>query len=98
MPLIIGGIFASVLGIAGLLYWFREFLAILAGALPIVLILGGILAIYVGYDDMQEKAREEKQKREKQWEEAKEELEQVKAKTAQYEEELSRLKKEGTGG
>ncbi|HOM07008.1 MAG TPA: hypothetical protein PK836_05295 [Syntrophales bacterium] len=68
---------------------------ILKGALPILLILGGILAVYVGYDDMQEKLREERQRQEEKLEKAREEIEAMRAKAEQYKEELERLRGDG---
>ncbi|MCX7634951.1 MAG: hypothetical protein N2Z74_04320, partial [Syntrophales bacterium] len=70
------------------------FAAILKGALPILFLLGGILAIYVGYDDFQEKMKEEKQKQDEKLERAREEIEEIRAKAEQYKEELERLRKE----
>jgi zinc transporter ZupT len=50
--LIYGGI-AAVLGIIGLVIWFKPFLNIITGIVPIMLILGGALALYIGYDEFQ---------------------------------------------
>ncbi|MBW1649727.1 MAG: hypothetical protein JRJ44_03410 [Deltaproteobacteria bacterium] len=48
--LIYGGI-AAFLGIIGLIIWFKPFLNIIAGIIPIMLILGGVFALYIGYDE-----------------------------------------------
>ena len=48
--LIYGGI-AVVLGIMGLIIWFKPFLNIITGVVPIMLILGGAFALYIGYDE-----------------------------------------------
>lgn len=54
MKTLIGGAVAAVLGIIGLSVWFREFLQILAGAVPAMLFLGGALAIYLGIDELKD--------------------------------------------
>jgi len=92
MPLIIGGAVALILGIIGLIEWRDELFIIIKGSLPILLLMGGILALYVGYDDFQEKLKEDKQKQDDKIEKAREELEIVRAKAESYKEELDRLK------
>ena len=54
MKTLIGGAIAAVLGIIGLSVWFKEFLQILAGAIPAMLLLGGALAIYLGFDELKD--------------------------------------------
>jgi len=77
-----GGIAAAVLGFFGLIFWWNQFLILLAGGIPIALLLGGGLAIYVGIDEFKDKKEEKiaEANKEKELEEAKKELEQVKAK------------------
>ena len=41
MKTLIGGAVAAVLGLIGLSVWFGEFLQLLAGAIPVMLLLGG---------------------------------------------------------
>lgn len=60
MKTLVGGIIAAVLGIIGLSVWFVEFLQILAGAIPIMLLLGGALACYLGYDELKDSWKNEK--------------------------------------
>ena len=45
MKTLIGGAIAAVIGLIGLTIWFPAFLQLLAGAIPIMLLLGGGLAI-----------------------------------------------------
>ena len=52
MKTLIGGAVAAVLGVIGLAVWFGEFLQILAGSIPIMLLLGGGLALYLGFDEL----------------------------------------------
>jgi hypothetical protein len=94
MTLLIGGAVSTVLGFMGLVFWHREFLVILQGGIPVILLLTGILAMYVGFDEIQEKFSDERRKQDEKLEKAKEEIEIVKAKAEQYREEIDRLKKE----
>ena len=59
MKTLIGGAVAAVLGIIGLSIWFGEFLQLLAGAVPIMLLLGGGLAIYLGFDELKDSWKKE---------------------------------------
>ena len=61
MKTLIGGAAAAVLGIIGLVVWWREFLMLLAGAVPFAFLSGGALAIYLGFDELKDswKSKEE---------------------------------------
>ena len=61
MKTLIGGAVAAVLGLIGLTVWFRPFLQLLAGALPIILLLGGSLAIYLGFDELKDSWKKDEQ-------------------------------------
>lgn len=50
-----GGLVALVLGILGIIIWFCEFIDLLQGGVPVILILGGILAAYLGYEEIKDK-------------------------------------------
>ena len=54
MKTLIGGAVAAVLGLIGLSVWFGEFLQLLAGAVPVMLLLGGGLALYLGFDELKD--------------------------------------------
>jgi len=54
MKTLIGGAVAAVLGVIGLAVWFGEFLSLLAGAVPAMLVLGGGLALYLGFDELKD--------------------------------------------
>ena len=92
MSLLVGGGIAAVLGLVSLIYWFGDFMTIIRGALPISLLLGGALAIYVGIDEIQDKLHEERQRQDEKLEQAKEEIEQVRAEAERYRDELEKLK------
>jgi sugar (pentulose or hexulose) kinase len=55
MMVFIGGIVAAFFGIIGILIWFKPFLQLMAGAIPMMLLLGGALAAYLGYDEVKDK-------------------------------------------
>ncbi len=54
MKTLIGGAVAAVLGIIGLSVWWKPFLQLIAGAIPAMLVLGGGLAIYLGFDELKD--------------------------------------------
>ena len=92
MTLLMGGAIAAILGLVGLIVWIHDFLILLKGGLPVLLLLGGVLAAYIGFDELQSKLREEREKQEDELTKAREEIEMIKAKAEQYREELERLK------
>jgi hypothetical protein len=59
MKTLIGGAIAAVLGLIGLSVWFSEFLQLLAGAIPVMLLLGGGLALYLGFDELKDTWKKE---------------------------------------
>lgn len=54
MKTLIGGAIAVLLGVVGLAVWFNQFLVLLAGSIPPVLLLGGGLALYLGFDELKD--------------------------------------------
>lgn len=54
MKTLIGGAIAAVLGIIGIMAWHEEFFMVLAGVIPIMLLLGGALALYLGFDELKD--------------------------------------------
>ena len=94
MSVLIGGAISLILGIIGVIGWRGDFYTVLKGTVPITLLLGGALALYIGYDELQEKLREERQRQEEKLEKAREEIEMIKAKAELYREELERLKEQ----
>ncbi len=61
MAALVGGIVATILGIVLIVVWWGSFLAILKGGIPIVLVLGGALAIYIGVDEIRDKFQQSKE-------------------------------------
>ena len=94
MKTLIGGAVAAVLGLIGMSIWFKDFLQLLAGAIPVMLLLGGGLALYLGFDELKDTWKkedttvevstktDESEKYEKEIEELKEEIETLKAEKA----------------
>ena len=54
MKTLIGGVIAAALGLIGIVVWWSQFLMVLAGTIPIMLLLGGALAIYLGFDELKD--------------------------------------------
>ena len=59
MKTLIGGAIAAVVGVIGLAVWFKAFLQLLAGVIPIMLLLGGCLALYLGFDELKDTWKKE---------------------------------------
>ncbi len=55
MTALVGGLVAVALGLIGLGMWWREFLSLLAGGLPLLLLMGGALAVYLGFEETKDK-------------------------------------------
>jgi hypothetical protein len=68
MKTFLGGVAAIVVGAILLVVWIEDFFQVLAGIVPVMLLLGGGLAAYLGYDELnlkKEKDGEEEKKEEK---------------------------------
>jgi len=59
MKTLIGGVIGAVLGLIGLIVWWKPFLQLLTGAIPAMLLLGGGLALYLGFDEMKDTWKKE---------------------------------------
>jgi len=55
MKVFLGGIGAAFLGIIGMFVFMGPFLHLLAGAIPLMLLAGGAMAAYLGYDEVKDK-------------------------------------------
>ncbi len=55
MKIFLGGIVALVVGIIWLILWIDDFLTVLFGLIPVILLVGGAFAAYSGYDEIKEK-------------------------------------------
>jgi hypothetical protein len=55
MTALIGGLVAVALGLISLGLWWQQFLSLLAGTIPLLLLMGGALAVYLGYEEAKDK-------------------------------------------
>ena len=60
MMALAGGLVSLVLGIVGIIIWWGYFLKALAAGVPIMLILGGALAAYLGIEEIKDKQASER--------------------------------------
>ena len=54
MKILVGGAISVVIGIILMSIWFSYFLQLLAGTLPLMLLIFGSLALYLGFDELKE--------------------------------------------
>ncbi|MCD6560377.1 MAG: hypothetical protein J7L16_01285 [Deltaproteobacteria bacterium] len=59
MAALAGGIGALILGIIGIVLWWTDFLVLLKGGLPLMFIMGGALAAYLGFEEIKDKKSSE---------------------------------------
>ena len=59
MMALIGGLIALILGFIGISIWWGYFLKALAAGVPIILILGGALATYLGIEEIKDRGSSE---------------------------------------
>jgi len=76
MMALAGGLVSLILGIIGIIVWWGYFLKALMAGVPVMLILGGALATYLGIEEMKDKRAAESFDTEK--EDLKQELETLK--------------------
>jgi hypothetical protein len=88
MTALVGGLVAVALGLIGLGLWWREFLGLIAGGLPLLLLLGGALAVYLGFEETKDKFFKKAENP------AYEPPKMAEAEVEQYKAEVDRLKKE----
>jgi len=88
MKVFLGGIAAAFLGIIGIFVFFGPFLQLLAGAVPLMLLLGGAMAAYLGYDEVKDQFPFGKKK------EAEETPAPAPEETSKYKEEAEKYKQE----
>ena len=96
MKTLIGGAIAVILGVIGIVAWFPQFLTVLAGTIPVMLLLGGALAIYLGVDELKDtwKEAETPVSDPEPGEDVGEDVEKYKKEIDELKEEIETLKKE----
>lgn len=60
MMALAGGVVSLVLGIIGIIVWWGYFIKALMAGVPIMLILGGALAAYLGIEEIKDKKAAER--------------------------------------
>jgi len=92
MKTLIGGAIAAVLGLIGIVAWFPQFLTVVAGTIPIMLLLGGALAIYLGIDELKDTWTQDEAETTNT--DSTEEVEKYKKEISELKEEIETLKKD----
>ncbi len=55
MTALLGGLVALILGIIGIVFWWGYFIKAVMAGVPVMLILGGALATYLGIEEIKDK-------------------------------------------
>jgi hypothetical protein len=55
MKVFVGGLAAAILGLLGIIIWHHAVCQIILGAIPLILLFGGLMAAYLGFDEAKEK-------------------------------------------
>ena len=92
MKTLIGGAVAAILGLIGIVSWFPQFLTVLGGTIPIMLLLGGAQAIYLGVDELKDTWTDEETVEPEA--EPTEEVEKYKQEITELKDEIESLKKD----
>lgn len=72
MVSLIAGIVSVILGFIGLGFWRQDLVNVLKGTMPLLLVLGGLIAVYGGYTAIQDKIETKKEEEKAKKEEKKE--------------------------
>jgi hypothetical protein len=94
MKTLIGGAIAAALGLIGLVIWWGQFLMVLAGIVPAMLLLGGALAIYLGFDELKDTWKEDETAESPLEDSEGEDVEKYKKEIDDLKEEIETLKKD----
>ncbi len=94
MKTLIGGAIAAALGLVGLVIWWGKFLIVLTGIIPAMLLLGGALAIYLGFDELKDTRKDDETVESPPESSEGEEVEKDKKETDDLKEEIETLKKD----
>ena len=89
-----GGIAALVLGIIGIIPRWEEFRQLLMGGVPIILIMGGALAAYLGFEEIKDKKSSETFSTSESEEDLKQEVENLKQELKELKGEKEETKEE----
>jgi len=92
MKVLIGGIVALMIGLQGLIGWWSEFVDILQGTIPFLLLVGGSIATYAGISSLKDEAARKKEEEIKEIEKREEKFKKEKKEIERKEEELKKEK------
>lgn len=96
MVALIGGLAALVLGVISLIGWWTEFIRLLMGVIPLVLLLGGALATYLGAEEMKDKRRAELEQAQEPFQPQGEDVDKYKEEVAELKAKLASMENEET--
>ncbi len=94
MKTLVGGAIAVILGVIGIVAWFPQFLTVLAGTIPVMFLLGGALAIYLGIYELKDSWKEAETPAPASNSQPGEDVEKFKKEIDELKEEIETLKKE----
>lgn len=60
MKTLIGGAIAATLGLIGIAVWHTAIMQLVAATIPPVLLIGGGLALYLGFDELKDSWKQDK--------------------------------------
>ncbi len=55
MKVFVGGVATAFIGLLAIIIWHHAVLKIILAAIPLILLLGGLMAAYLGYDEVKDK-------------------------------------------
>ncbi len=55
MKVFVGGLAAAFLGLLGIIIWHHAVFKIILGTIPLILLVGGLIGAYLGYDEVKDK-------------------------------------------
>lgn len=61
MKTLVGGAIAATLGLIGIAVWHTAILQLIAATIPPVLLIGGGLALYLGFDELKDSWKQDKE-------------------------------------
>lgn len=96
MLALVGGLAALLLGVIGLIAWWDEFLWLLKGCIPLVLLLGGALATYLGAEEIKDKRRAEAESGREPFSAEPEDVDKYKQEVAELKAKLAAMEKDET--